>query len=71
MVVTFTKRGSAMPDDDKKKEPRNDSRLIIETPLTPPKAVEKPEMDRAGRYNPWDKRWINRATGQRRNSRRT
>jgi hypothetical protein len=56
-----------MPDD-KKKDPQNRSRIVIEGIDTPP--AEKPEMDRYGRYNPWNKRWINRATGQRRVSRR-
>jgi hypothetical protein len=56
-----------MPADDK--EPQNESRIVIETPLTVPRA-EKPEMDRRGRINPFSKRWTDRQFGKRRDTRR-
>jgi hypothetical protein len=59
-----------MPDDDKK-ELRNDSRIVIETPLTEPKPIEKPDMDRAGRISPWTPKWHQQREGRRRESRRT
>lgn len=59
-----------MPDDDKK-EPRNDSRIVIETPLTAPKPVEKPDMDRYGRVNPFRAgHWAPERTAKRRITKR-
>lgn len=37
-----------MPDEDKKKEPRNESRIVIESPLTAPREPSE-DMDRYGR----------------------
>lgn len=56
-----------MPDGDK--EPRNDSRIVIE-PMPEAKPVEKPNMDRAGRINPWTPKWHQQREGRRRESRR-
>jgi hypothetical protein len=53
-----------MADD---KEPKNKSRIVIETPLTVP---EKRMMDRMGRINPYDKRWSGARMGRRKETRR-
>ena len=53
-----------MPDGDKK-EPRNDSRIVIE-PMPEAKPVEKPEMDRRGRINPGMKKYQDSGIGKRR-----
>ena len=69
-IIALSGKGSAMPDDrEVKKDPQNQSRIVIETPLAPPRAPEK-DMDRRGRINPYGSRWTGRQFGNRRDTRR-
>jgi hypothetical protein len=51
-------------------DPQNKSRIVIEGVDTPAKPAKKPDMDRAGRMNPWTPKWHQQREGRRRESRR-
>ena len=52
------------------KEPRNDSRIVIE-PAPEAKPIEKPDMDRQGRINPFRPgHWAPERTAKRRITKR-